>query len=172
MTECEKYHVKNEFGYCQKCIVTGVILNNKCIQCHDTNNGGIKGCYFCDKNENNSISCKQCTDSYILFKDNNTCLERAGNEEFDKFETCLELTKENNNFICSRCKPQFSLLRNEKDTKCVYISNLYDPNVNSHYYYHYFYDIFRNDNFSYEEYMINDYNYKQNYFYPCKEAIN
>ena len=170
--ECSKYHAKNELGYCQKCIVTGVILNNKCIQCHDINNGGIEGCHFCDKNENNSISCKQCTNSYILFKDNNTCLERTENEEFNRFETCLELTKENDVFICSRCKPQFSLLRNEKVTKCVYISNLYDLNINSHYYYYYFYDIFKKNYSNYEEFMINDYNYKLNYFYPCKEAIN
>ena len=41
--ECSKYYTKNEFGYCQYCSVFGVILNDKCIKCHDFNNGGIEG---------------------------------------------------------------------------------------------------------------------------------
>ena len=90
----------------------------------------------------------------------------------NQFENCLELKLENITFICSRCKPQFSLLKEGNDTKCIYISNLYDPIINSHYFYHYNYDIFEKNYEDYMDYVVNDYNYKQNYFYPCKESIN
>ena len=170
--ECSKYYIKNKFGYCQYCNVFSVILDNECINCEDINKGGIEGCYHCEKNGNNSISCKQCFGRYILFSDNNTCIDRESNDELNKFENCLELKLENNNIICSRCKPQFSLIKEGNDTKCIYIQNLYEPIINSYYYYHYYYDKFGKDINNYKDYVMNDFNYKQNYFYPCKEAIN
>ena len=170
--ECSKYYYKNEFGYCQHCNVNYVILNDKCIRCNDINNGGIEGCRICEKNENNKIICKQCTDRYILFTDNNTCIERGINEELNQFDNCLELKSENYTFVCSRCKLQYSLLKEGNGTKCVYIQNLYDPMVYSHYFHHFYYDIFEKNDNDYKDYVVDDYTYKQNYFYPCKESIN
>ena len=170
--ECSKYYLRDKLGNCQYCGVYGVILNDTCVKCNDINNEGIEGCLMCEKNETNKIACKQCTDRYILFTGNNTCIERGINNDINQFDNCSELKSENNKFICSRCKPQFSLVKEGNDIKCVFISNIYDSIGNSHYFHHYYHETFKKDFEAYKDYVINDYNYKQNYFYPCKESIN
>lgn len=57
-TKCSKPYFINKYGYCEQCIVTKAILNNKCIECGDDNNGGVKNCVFCQEKENR-IYCKQ-----------------------------------------------------------------------------------------------------------------
>ena len=54
----------------------------------------------------------ECDEDYILLKNNNTCLYRENNE-LEEFDSCLELRLSNNKLICSRCKPRFSLLKEE-----------------------------------------------------------
>jgi len=165
--KCSEYSVLNDSGVCQSCIMTGIILNNKCIRCNATSEGGIKGCSYCLSNERgNGIMCKQCEDKYILLSTNNSCLEREKNKALYEFDSCLELKEKNNKLVCSRCKPYYSLLKIGEEFKCSYTPTLYDENFNRHYYYLYNYL-----SFLYES-SRNDYNFRQNYFFPCKESIN
>ena len=163
-TECSKFSLLNSLGYCNRCIMTRTVINNECISCDETSEGGIKGCSYCKSNEQeNGIICKQCEEEYILLSTNNSCLEREKNKELYEFESCLELKEENNKLVCSRCKPYYSLLKIGEQFKCSYTPTLYDENFNRHYYYLYK---------GYTRLAKNDYNYRQDYFFPCKESVN
>jgi hypothetical protein len=162
--ECSEHYYLNENGYCEECIITHELLNNKCIKCDDINQGGIKNCYFCQKNqEENGLICRQCKEGYILY--NNTCLNR---NNFTQFDSCLELHFKNNSYYCIECKPEFSLLKNK--SKCIHTPNLYDSNFNQYYTNHYN-EIF-NDNEYYTNFRKQDYFYRRSKFLPCKESFN
>ena len=166
-TKCAEYSVLDDSGECHRCIMTGAIINNKCILCDETSEGGIKNCSYCQSNEEgNGVACKQCEEEYILLSTNNSCLEREKNKALYEFDSCLELKEENNKLVCSRCKPYYSLLKIGEEFKCSYTPTLYDENFNRHYYYHN-----RGSSYIYES-ARKDYNFRQNYFFPCKESIN
>jgi hypothetical protein len=45
-------------GSCYEC--DGIYefqMNNHCYECNDFNNGGIKGCNYCEKDNNNKLIC-------------------------------------------------------------------------------------------------------------------
>ena len=166
-TKCAEYSVLDDYGECHRCIMTGAIINNKCILCNEISEGGIKNCSYCQSNEEgNGVACKQCEEDYILLSTNNSCLEREKNKALYEFDSCLELKEENNKLVCSRCKPYYSLLKIGEEYKCSYIPTLYDENFQRHLYYHY------NGDSSIYEYARNDYNFRQTNFFPCKETIN
>ena len=160
-------------------MIKSAIINNKCIDCDDEENGGKKKCEYCQVNEKgDGVICKQCKDDYILFSGNNTCLERNNNAELEQFNTCLELdlNKENNKLICSRCIKEFSLIKigsgTKTEFKCIYTPTLYDPNFKFYYYDKIIEPLF----YSYEknklDFLKTDYLFRQTQFLPCKEAIN
>ena len=99
--------------------------------CDDAENGGIENCKLCKgNNAGDKIECKECKKGYILLRDNDKyeCLNREIFDETNKFGSCLELEKKNDNYICVRCKIQYSLL-NANDiskSKCVYTPTLFD----------------------------------------------
>ena len=170
--ECSKYYFLDELGDCNRCIVTRAIINNKCIECADVEKGGINGCYFCINDKNTEILCKQCYEGFILFTDNNTCIKRESNKILSQFENCHEIKTENGKLVCSRCKHELTLLKTANETKCIYAPTLYDPFYYRYYYNHYYYDIFKRNSKDYTNYRNNDYNFRQNYFFPCKKSIN
>ena len=170
--ECYKYFFKNEVGYCDRCVIDHIIFNNKCIRCYDNKNGGIEGCKYCEKNEDDKIICRECGDNYILLTNNNTCVERRINKDIAQFDNCLEIKVENNKYICSRCVPQLSLLKKDNEYKCEYLPTLYDSNFGVYYYHHFYYDMFKRNYDDYKNFFLNDYNFRQNFFLPCKESIN
>ena len=148
-------------------------MNDKCISCYDTNNGGIKGCARCKKDENNNkILCKECFEDYILFSNNNTCIERKNNKDLIKFGSCLEIKMENGKLICSRCKKELTLLKTGNEQRCAYIPILYDSYFYLHLYDHFYYDVFQKNSDNYYNYRYSYYNNKQYDLFPCKEAIN
>ena len=93
------------------------------------------------KENNKETECKECSNDYILISNNNTCIKRDNNKGLEEFENCLELKLENNKLICSRCKPEYTLLKTDKDVKCTYIPDLYDSNFYNYYNYHYYYHL-------------------------------
>ena len=154
--KCTKYNSENDF-YCGLYYAK---VNNKCIYCYDS----PKGCVYCESNEEgNGTKCLQCEEKYILMSNNNTCLEREKNRALYEFESCLILKEENNKLECSKCKPYYSLLKIGDEFKCSYIPTLYDENFNRYYYYH----ISKKEDFA-----KNDFYFRQNYFFPCKETSN
>ena len=65
----------------------------------------------------NGILCKECEINYILNIDDNTCEKR---NDYPEFDYCLEIKNENGKFICTKCKPYFSLLKGGDEAKCLY----------------------------------------------------
>ena len=119
-SKCSDHYFLNENGKCQKCVINKELLNNKCVDCDDINQGGIKNCLLCKKNQDgNKLLCRECKEGFILYKEDNICLERSQND-LTKFDSCLELVKENGEYVCSRCKDEFSLLKENGETKCIY----------------------------------------------------
>ena len=172
-TKCSKFYAMNEFGRCQRCGITKAIINDKCINCDDISKGGVKNCYFCQENEKgNGVLCKQCNEGFVLFGHNNTCVERSINKDLAQFEWCLELNYEHGKIICTRCKPQFSLLKTGIESKCTYTPTLFDSNFQNYYFNHYYYDIFNKSSESFKNFFEYDYFYRPNIFLPCKESIN
>ena len=184
--KCEEGYVLEQNRYCYSCnSYYDFIQNDKCHSCSDTSSGGIKGCNYCEKN-NNQIICQLCYDGLILLKNNNTCLNRTENKQLEKFEFCEVLNLENNELHCSRCKSQFSLIKKNNKEICEYVPVLYEPYYyyyyQDYYYYHdyyYYYLNYYNRYYYYNDYYYhyylfdNDYNYYSNYqFYPCQEASN
>ena len=134
-------------GYCLTCEDSGDFQKgNKCIDCDDFENGGIKGCRYCEKNNNDELICQLCKSDYILLSHENKCLditEYEGKENMDKFYSCEKLALDDNNELyCSRCKKEYFLLKNNDNDK-----------GNCH------------DSYGIIEYL--DYP-----FYPCQEGIN
>ena len=172
-TKCGSGYYLDQNEICQKCNLKDqfILGTNKCVQCNDFDNGGIKGCKYCEKNED-KIICNLCGDNYILLTNNNTCLKRSGNNELKQFEKCEKLTLDKNNKLyCSRCKKEFSLLKENNIEECNYIPIIYDG------FYNYF---------DYRELYLNitvpirKGSIYENYYYeniyddlePCQEATN
>ena len=151
------------------------IKENKCLYCGDYNNNGIKGCKVCEKNfNNNEIICRFCQEGYILLINNNTCLNISENKELENYDYCEQLTLDNNQLYCSRCKPEYSLLKDNGSNKgkCTKIQELYDNDIN------YYQQFFYHESYNYNK-NIWIYNYDEDYYYykryinyPCQESIN
>ena len=179
-TKCNKFNIL-ENGKCEDCDDGDeFIINNKCVDCNNVQNGGIKGCNYCERNDENKLICQICDDNYILLTNNNTCLNILKNKELEKFEDfCEHLTLDNNNQLyCSKCKQKFTLLKNNDNDKgvCIQIPGLYDYDIYENMYnvynffYHSYYSIEEN---RYVYYYDDEYYEYQNYRnYPCQEAIN
>ena len=201
-TKCQEGYVLYDNRYCDYCDIylNAFIQNDECYSCGSVSNGGINGCSYCEKNDN-QIQCHLCYNNYILLKNNNTCLNRSENNELKKFDSCEVLSLgDNNELYCSKCKSQFTLLKNENGQTCEYIPLLYDYNYYNyinyfydyyHYtyyypyyyydYYDYYYDRYFNYHYNYYHFYDysdyrdrdEDYNYYKNYnLYPCQEASN
>ena len=170
-TKCKKNYALNDYGNCKRCIVKKTVVNNKCIYCDEPENGGVKNCKFCQANEKgDGVICKQCYQKYILFIGNNTCLERDNNKELEQFDSCLELKSDGNKLICSRCKPEFSLIKIDNELKCIYTPTLFDSNLKAYYYANYIRPFIEIGNMT--NLRENNYLFRQTQFLPCKEAIN
>ena len=182
---CEVGYVleNNDCHYCN--YEDTFINNNKCYDCSNDTYGGINNCIYCE-NDNGQIICQQCEEGYIFLKSNSSCIYRNNNKELEKFDSCEILNFENNILYCTRCKPQYSLIKINNEQKCEYIPLLYDDYYYDYfdyhrdyfdYYYYYlqryrFYDYYY-DYYYYDYYYNNDYYYYSNYnLYPCQEAIN
>ena len=111
---------------------------------------------------------------YILLTNNNSCLEIVNNKDLKYFHYCEQLTMENNKFVCSKCKKEYTLVQKDNIKKCLYISTLYDYNFERNYE-NYTQNknkekILYND---FQLYKNNDYYYNRyKDYYPCQEAIN
>jgi len=164
----------DSWGFCQQCIITEAVINGKCVGCSNKKKGGIENCLYCQQNEKgNGIVCKECYEDYILMTNNNTCIKRDNNTKLKEFNNCLELKSENNKLVCSRCKPQFSLLKaKDNNSKCTYLPIIFDYNIRNYYYFHYYYDIFSQNSSEFYKYLENDYNFRRSIYFPCKESIN
>ena len=177
-TKCEKDYILYKEKYCEKCDNERLFMkNNNCYECNNVVEGGIRGCDYCERNDNNQLVCQKCNSGYILFKNNNTCLKISDNKELEKFNNCEQLSLDNNNQLsCTRCKISFSLLKGKNQEKCAYTPILYDNDYYSYikYYNSYYY---RSYDYSYNGKLYNnyddDYYYYKNYnLYPCQESIN
>ena len=85
-TKCNKWSVLID-GFCYECFEEDSFqMNNHCYDCNDFNNGGIKGCNYCEKDNNNKLICQRCLSGYILLSNNNTCLNISENKELEKFD--------------------------------------------------------------------------------------
>ena len=176
-TQCKDNYFLDYEGECEICDgdeFKGFNVN-RCIDCDDTEGGGIANCHYCESN-GEKPKCLECKSGYILLSNNNTCLDIIKNEELQAFDNCIMLTLDNNKLICSKCQDKYSLVNN---AECVYTPTLYDKYF-SIYHQVYFYSTFKNKYNSsikytdiYNEYKNSDFFYQQNiYLYPCEESIN
>ena len=70
---------------------------------------------------------------YILLTNNNSCLEIVNNKDLQYFHYCEQLTIENNKFVCSKCKKEYTLVQKDNIKKCIYTPTLYDYNFEINY---------------------------------------
>ena len=176
--KCSEGFYLDDNGNCLDCKENQFQGNNgKCVNCDNTNEGGILGCSLCKKS-NNEVICKLCKLGYILIKNMNICIQMSSNNELKKFGFCEQLTFDNNKYYCSKCKFQFSLIKEDNQNKCKYIPSLFD------YFYSYYNDkkltmtkkmlplqFYKHFSFEkYLQYFIYDEN--EYLYYPCEEATN
>ena len=176
--KCSEGFYLDDNGNCIDCKENQFQGNNgKCVNCDNTNEGGILGCSLCKKT-NNEVICKLCKLGYILIKNMNICIQMSSNNELKKFGFCEQLTFDNNKYYCSKCKFQFSLIKEDNQNKCKYIPSLFD------YFYSYYNDkkltmtkkmlplqFYKHFSFEkYLQYFIYDEN--EYLYYPCEEATN
>ena len=175
-TKCKKHYAINNDGICSICVSTKALINNKCINCDDKNNGGIENCILCKENDKgDGIICGQCNKKHILFSNENTCIERNNNKDLDKFNNCLVIKSEGSKLICSRCKPQYSLIKNNNEFECVYTPTLFDSNFEGYYFSDYRNQILHIDEDEekkFSNFLKSDYAFRHAFFMPCKEAVN
>lgn len=180
--KCGKFSVLLDNGECDECDNDNeFIKDNKCLYCNDYNNGGVRRCEYCEKNNNDEVICSLCQSGYILLTNNDSCLGASENNELKNFyENCEQLTLDNNHLYCSRCKLEYSLLKeNDNDKgKCTKISILYNNDISNtgYSYNNYYYELFHHtysDGKQKYEYYDEDYYYYSNYInYPCQESVN
>ena len=173
--KCEENFFINEEGKCETCDESHfkAEYENRCINCSDVSEGGIENCLFCDS-EGEKVVCKLCLPGYILLTNNNSCLEIFNNKDLQYFYNCEQLTIENNELICSKCKKEYSLVEKDNSKKCLYIPTLYDYNFEKNY--QNYTQSQNKENIIYIDYKLykkNDYYYNRyKDYYPCQEAIN
>ena len=115
--KCQEWYYLED-GECDDCDEEGeFIVNNKCLDCDDVEEGGIEGCSDCEYNDNKKLICQNCNSDYILLKNNYTCLKRIENKKLENFGDCEVLLLENNELHCTRCKKKYTLY----EGKCIYI---------------------------------------------------
>ena len=150
-SKCSEGYFLTDDGYCKNCKYPQIIGNNKnCVLCDDINEGGIEGCYECEKKNGNCI-CQYCKNGYILLKNNNTCIKINENNQLGKFSNCAQLSLDNKNKIyCSKCKVSYYFIKENNEYNCIF----------THSYNDYFADSFKQ--FSYGNYLA---------LYPCQEII-
>ena len=159
-TECHQYYYLNKEEYCDICTINRIVIKDKgCSKCDDI----IKNCLFCqeDSTKKEGVSCKECKEQYILSEGENICLLRETNDEKENLDNCLVFTKENQNNVCKKCKPSFSLIKTESETKCIYTPTLFDSNLNIG---DLNYSYYLRENYIWE--YIKYENIKKNYYYP------
>ena len=119
--ECDKgYFISNE-GKCIKCNSNQFRgKNNRCIECNDVENVGIKDCHTCS-NINDQIICLRCNYEYLLYKDKNICLKKNYNIELSKISPFCSRTIKNdlNQFICTQCQEKYVLLNEISFSICI-----------------------------------------------------
>ena len=128
--QCEEDYFINEKGKCEICDASHFQGKNKCIKCSDTSEGGIDNCLYCEAGNEKAI-CQQCLPGYILSISENSCLQIANNKELEAFTNCDQITKENDKYICSKCKFKYTLITKNNNKECIYARSLYDVNINS-----------------------------------------
>ena len=169
--KCSYPYYLDENGHCDYCD-KGIIIENKCIKCNDTNNGGIEGCNNCYYYQNKSI-CQSCEDGYILLDYNKTCLKRTDNKDLKKYNKCSKITLKDNKFLCLECNDnRFSVLKEDNESLCIYLPELNGFFDNDLYNYTDLYYYEKNPDLDYiYKFYFNKYisNY---YFSQCVEAIN
>ena len=174
-TQCLHGFFINETGECDKCNITHFQSKSKkkCFKCDNTLEGGIENCLYCESGEEKAV-CKECALGYILSTTDNICISRTTNNEIQNFFKCLTLTKENNQYTCTKCYDTFTLIKRNNINECAYIKSLYDFRLKTSYQNH-FYTI-NDGKVNYQDFNMfseNDYIYNRykNYF-PCQEAEN
>ena len=173
--KCKQYdsdYILDEKGHYSYCEYDSFIFEKKCIKCNDVNQGGIEGCYNCNNNGSKTF-CYSCDEGYILLTNNRTCLKISECNKLKKHSQCLEITLENNNFFCLKCRDyRFSVLKGENESLCIYL-----PELNGY--------VDEDDDYNYEDLyhynktpdINNIYKYYYNYyimryFSHCVEVIN
>jgi len=83
-------------GYCTKCEEPKVQgIQNRCIFCNNTEEGGKEGCELC-VSDNGNISCVQCIKGFILLEDDNSCIKiNNSTEDIEKYTNCQKVTIDN-----------------------------------------------------------------------------
>ena len=171
--QCEKDYFINEKGKCEICDTLHFQGKNKCIKCSDTSEGGIENCLYCETN-NEKVRCQQCQPGYILSITENSCLQIANNKELEAFTNCEQITKENEKYICSKCKYKYTLVYKNNNKECIYARTLFDVNINSQYKTHSFMTYKGIDNYKgVNNSLLNNYIYNRySKYLPCQEAVN
>ena len=121
-------------GYCTKCEKPRVQgLNQRCIFCNDTAEGGIAGCEKCSSN-NGNITCEQCKNGYILLEKEKKCIKILENVGVQKLTNCQKVLKDGyNNFKCVKCFDNYNFLydKNRDEERCVNNEFLISPKSES-----------------------------------------
>ena len=179
-TKCNNFSIL-ENGNCKNCEDRDEFqINNHCFKCSQFEEGGIKGCDNCEKKDNGQLICQICLSGFILLTNNYTCLNISQNKELEKFDLCEQITLDNNQLFCSKCKEEYTLLKdsNNEKGKCVQLPILFDIKASNFksYYIKYYHDYFYYYNYVNNRYTLryeDDYYYYESYNnYPCQEAVN
>ena len=149
-TKCNKYSVLTD-GICLGCEdLDHFSMGSQCIKCDEYYNGGIKNCNYYEKNDKDEVICQLCNEGYILLTNNNTCLKISENARLQNFDKCEKLIMDKKKQLhCSRCKKEYSLLKDKHDEYGECTDLLVGYNYKDKFYY-----------------------YNSSLFYPCQESIN
>ena len=81
-TQCQENYFINDYEQCQFCDDYHFkgLNSSRCFICDNILEGGIDKCSFCESTDDKVI-CNQCKEGYILFTNNNSCLEISKNKE-------------------------------------------------------------------------------------------
>ena len=132
-TKCIKDYFLREDGKCISCDDNKVRIKNKCIFCNETEDG-IEGCTSCQSDGNVITKCNKCSNGYILFQGNNSCI-KSDNYGLEKFTNCISLANINNELQCTQCQVgSHILLEENNEIKCISMNiiHTYDININKY----------------------------------------
>ena len=128
---CNYNHDNNEV-YCNECKIE--YFNylkdniNICIKCDNIEKGGMEKCLKC-YNNNETISCLECQEGFILSEDNQTCLNISEYKDLEQFINCKKISlDENNKYKCTKCKDNYSLLKLNNNITCINNDYIISPN--------------------------------------------
>ena len=132
-TKCIKDYFLREDGKCISCDDNKVRIKNKCIFCNETEYG-IEGCTSCQSDGSVITKCNKCSNGYILFQGNNSCI-KSDNYGLEKFPNCISLANINNELQCTQCQVgSHILLEENNEIKCISMNiiHTYDININKY----------------------------------------